>query len=94
MTRKSGMKAWPPLWVNVNEPRDKPRGEIGFLTRVMVRNAITNGFFLKISYEGSEYVGAMYFDDKTFCRQIRRILEAMIGSSIYEIGNLEISYTL
>src|SRR5262245_36332914 len=94
MTRRSGRKAWPPLWVNVDDRNDKPRGEIGVLIRVGVADAISNAIFVRMSYGGSEYVGAMYFDDEIFRREIQRILESMIGSSIYEIGNLDLSYTL
>jgi hypothetical protein len=85
-----------PLWVNVSHPnrRDRPRGEIGVLTQVKVWLAIDNPLFLKISFQGSEYVGAMYFDDVVFCRQIKRILETMIGSSIQEIGDHDLSHTL
>src|SRR5262245_42250494 len=94
MTRRSGRKAWPPLWVNVEDRADKPRGEIGVLTRVWIADAIKNGIFVRMSYEGSEYIGAMYFDDEAFCREIYRILESMIGSSLHEIGNLDLTYTL
>ena len=94
MTRRSGRKAWPPLWVNIDDRSDKPKGEIGVLTRVGVAEAISNGIFVRMSYGGSDYVGAMYFDDEVFCREIYTILESMIGGSLHEIGNLDLTYTL
>jgi hypothetical protein len=39
-------------------------------------------------------MGLLYFDDTVFCEAIYRILRAHIGSSIKEIGNLDLSHTL
>ena len=94
MTRKSGMKTWPPLWVNIQEAKDKPRGEIGTLMRVQVADAIRNALFLTIEHNDREYAGAMYFDDPSFCAEIHRVLEAKIGVSMSAIGNVDLSYTL
>jgi hypothetical protein len=94
MTRKSGMKAWPPIWLNVNDSRDKPKGEIGILTRVLSTNAVSNGLFVWVEHRGFQYVGALYFDDVAFCRAIESVLQSKIGTSIDEIGNVDLSYTL
>ena len=94
MTRKSGMKSWPPLWVNASDKNDKPNGEIGILSRVAKHPNIDNGLFLWIEYQGSAYAGSMYFDDLAFCYIVRRILDSQIGVSIKEIGDLDLSCTL
>ena len=94
MTRRSGMRAWPPLWIRTNVPSDKPRGEIGILLRVLKSEAIDNALFVWVDYGGSTYVGAMNFDDLTFCREIHRVLEFSVGLTIKEIGDLDFSYTL
>jgi len=95
MTRKSGMKNWPPPWTNTNANlNDKPTGEIGTLQRVAKHTSIENGLFVWIEYRGSSYVAAMYFDDLAFCHIMRRILDSHIGMSIQEIGDLDLSFTL
>ena len=94
MTRKSGKRGWPPLWIGTDISRDKPRGEIGILLRVLKHEAIDNGLFVWVDYGGSTYVGAMNFDDLTFCREIHRVLEFSVGLTIKEIGDLDFSYTL
>ena len=95
MTRKSGMKSWPPGWANTTaNSQDKPRGEVGTLQRVAKHPSIENGLFLWVEYRGSTYVGAMYFDDLAFCHIMRRILDSHIGISIKEIGDLDLSFTL
>jgi hypothetical protein len=95
MTRKSGVKTWPPLWINTSkDPRDRPRGEIGILTRVLRNESIENTLFVWVDYEGSTYVGAMNFDDTAFCHELRRVLELSLGLSMQEIGELDFSYTL
>jgi hypothetical protein len=88
------MRAWPPIWLNVNDPCDKHRGEIGILTRVLTTRAISNALFVWVEYDGSKYVGGLYFDDVAFCRTIKSVLESNIARSIREIGDIDLSYTL
>jgi len=95
MTRISGVKSWPPLWVDTRGPAySKPKGEVGHLKRVEQHAAIANGLFLWIEYNGVSYVGMMHFDDLMFCDAIRKALESNLGLSISEIGDLDLSYTL
>jgi len=87
MTRKSGMKSWPPRWTNTTgNSQDKPRGEVGKLPRVAKHPSIENSLFIWNEYRGSIYVAAMYFDDLAFCHIMRRILASHIGLSIKEIA--------
>src|SRR5262245_47707759 len=95
MKRKSGMKSWPPRWLNTSrESNERLEGEVGILQRVLKHESVGNGLFLWIHYDGSSYVGAMYFDDVAFCAEISRILQSQIGVSLQEIGDLDLSYTL
>jgi hypothetical protein len=94
MTRKSGVKSWPPLWVSTTDINDRPRGELGILKRVTTHSAIDNGIFLWIDYEGFTYIGSMYLDDFAFHHMIRDLLDSMIGVSIKEIGDIDLSFTL
>ena len=94
MTRKSGIKSWPPLWVNSDgDPKYRPRGEVGRLQRVSAHSNVESKFTLWMEHHGSTYVGEMYFDDVTFCRMIRKVLESQIGVSIKEIGDLDLPGT-
>ena len=91
MTRVSGAKAWPPLWVHLRGAAfGKPRGEIGTLTKVERHNAIANGLFLWIEDKGEVFIGMMHFDDPLFCDQIHGVLGQNIGRPICEIGNIDL----
>ena len=92
--RRSGMGGWPPFWINTHSPYDKPTGEIETLKRAWMAEAINNAIFLSIEHEGNNYVGAAYFDDATFSRQLNFVLQSQIGVSLKEIGDLDLSHTL
>ena len=95
MRRRSGAKAWPPLWINVRGATyPKPSGEIGFLTRVEEHPAISACLFLWVIHEGETYVGTMNFDDSGFCREIRRVLDKSIGLNLRDIGDIDLSHLL
>ncbi len=51
-------------------------------------------FFLLIEHEGFRYMGALVFDDPPWCRQMQAILESRVGSSVRDIGDMDISFTL
>jgi len=47
MTRKSGLKTWPPNWTTTQRNRDeKPIGEVGTLEDVMMSDLIPNKVFV------------------------------------------------
>ena len=95
MTRISGMKTWPPLWVDTRGPVfKKPRGEVGYLKRIEQHDGIANSLFLWIEHEGQSYIGMMNFDEAAFCNEIRTVLEASLGLGIRDIGDIDLSYTL
>ena len=95
MTRRSGLKTWPPRWTTPNQDKDdKPIGEIGSLEDVVMSELIDNKVFMFIEYQGLRYMGFMFFDDPPFCYEIYRILKRNLGRSIKEIGDIDLSYTL
>ena len=94
MTRKSGMSAWPPLWISTDASRLRPKGEVGILMRASKHESIENALFVWVDHEAHIYIGAMNFDDTAFCREVQRVLEFSIGLTIKEIGDLDFSYTL
>jgi hypothetical protein len=94
MTRKSGVSTWPPRWTTTRlDVNDTAIGEIGTLERTMIHQLLDNKIFLFIHYNGSRYMGLMQFDDRRFCSQIFKILQANVGHSIKDIGDLDLSHT-
>jgi hypothetical protein len=49
---------------------------------------------LLITHKQSHYLGTLLFDDRAFCLQIYQILTNNCGKSIYQIGAIDLSYTL
>jgi hypothetical protein len=91
-----GVSNWPPVWT-LATPRGKQkviRHEIGVLRYIHAYEESSTKCYLIIEYEGQRYIGALLFDDVTFCRQISALLQRYIGHSIQEIGDLDLSSTL
>lgn len=90
-----GIPNWPPVWKSANPRDDKPslHGEIGVLKYVLYQTS-GNACFLMITHEGGGYIGALLFDNGSFCQQIGRILETCTGRRIKEIGDLDLSHVL
>jgi hypothetical protein len=94
MTRKSGVPTWPPKWTTTRlDANDTPTGEIGTLERTLIHQLLDNKIFLFIHYNGFSYMGLMQFDDRRFCSQIFTIMQANVGRSIKDIGDLDLSHT-
>ena len=92
MTRKSGIPSWPPTWTTTRlDANDRPTGEIGTLERAMMHALFDNKIFMFIQYR---YMGSIHLDDRQFCHQIYTILQANVGRSIKEIGDLNLSHML
>lgn len=69
-------------------------GEIGVLAYVHFRRAPAIQCYLVIDYEHDKFVGALLIDNPAFCEQICKLLQASLGRSIREIGDLDLSHTL
>ena len=94
MTRKSGVKSWPPIWISTHPAAgERPTGEVGKLQQALLNNLMNNRIFLFIDYQGFRYMGSMLFDDRTFCSEVYALLNAHVGYSIEEIGDLDVSHT-
>jgi hypothetical protein len=95
MTRKSGVCNWPPIWTTTRpDAYGKCIGEMGVLEQALMHEFIGNKIFLFMHYEGRRYMGLLYFDDAAFCDEVFQILRGRIGSSIKDIGDLDLSHTL
>ena len=93
--RESGFVVWPPVWTKMGvDKRIVLTGEIGYLRQVLTSESSVKILFLLIAHQGSQYMGAMTFDDATFCRQLCELLKSKIGLSIKAIGDLDLSHLL
>jgi hypothetical protein len=86
---------WPPVWTKGIKKRDTKTvvGEVGILRYVHYYRLPAHKCYLVIEYQHEYFVGALIFDDPSFCAQIAEILQQQIGHSIKEIGDLDISHT-
>ena len=90
-----GCRNWPPVWSCTDGRNQHPKGEVGTLKAVFrSETQPPSRFFLLISYEGSEYLGCLLFNDEAFCRQVMELLKAHCNRSIAEIGGLDVFHTL
>ena len=95
LERKSGMKLWPPLWSNAYQAKKYwPDGEIGMLENVSMHELLDRCIFLSIRHDVFHYVGSMYFDDPGSCMMVYKFLESVVGRSIAEIGDSDVSHLL
>lgn len=70
-------------------------GEAGVLKEVK-RSSMggRDRLFLVIEQDGNTYMGCLSFDDGAFCHQVERLLTALDGRPISEIGSINLSSTL
>src|SRR5690242_20853668 len=56
MTRRSGMKSWPPIWSSTRKDKtDWPKGEVGTLREAWLHEGLDTCLFLFIEYHGHRY---------------------------------------
>jgi hypothetical protein len=92
LTRKSGTKDWPPMWTSPRgDENDRLVGEIGTLQQLSIGVLLDTSLFLFIDYQGSRYTGLLCFDDAKSCYAIYTRLSSMMGRSIKEIGDVDLS---
>ena len=75
-----------------NEHSKNPKGEVGTLLNAIISN-LPPYFtcFLVMEHRGTEYIGALLLDDRTFCDDVTKLLKAHRNRSIAEIGSMELS---
>lgn len=91
-----GIPNWPPSWTWRAGPTiRRMRGEVGTLKEV-ARSTIRpmDRIFLIMKLDENEYLGALLFEDASFCRQVYTLLLSYCGRPISEIGDLEMSHLL
>jgi hypothetical protein len=93
MSRR-GIRNWPPVWVSKRGQKDNYlKGEVGVLKAVLPSKIKPEDrCLLLISHQGSEYLGCLLFNDRTFCRHIAGVLHFCRHRSIPEIGSIDVRY--
>jgi hypothetical protein len=91
-----GVPSWPPVWVWIGGKENKhPQGEVGILSNVRLSSiSPCNRCYLRMEYEGSDYMAVVLFDDLSFCSEVFELLSNNLGRSIKEVGDLDVNYTL
>ncbi len=88
-----GMRNWPPTWV-AHYSNENLIGEYGVLTEVISDILRRNRCYLTMEHKNRACMGALLFDDETFCSLVSTILKENIGNSITQLGDLDLSDTL
>ena len=92
---RSGLMLWPPHWSNTYQPKEVwPQDEIGTLERVWMDEVLDTCVFLHMRDDVFRYVGALSFTDQASCMIVFTFLKSVVGRSIAEIGDLDISHLL
>ena len=77
MTRKSGLRTWPPIWTTTHHDKnDEPIGEVGILEDLVTSDHIDNRVFMFMQHQGFRYMDFMSFDDLQFCAEICILLKS------------------
>jgi hypothetical protein len=88
----NGMTLWPPQWWNEYQDKKQwPQGEIGTLEDVWMHELMDRAVFLYVRLNGFQYTGSMYFDDSGSCMAVYNFLKSVVGRSIADIGDFEVS---
>ena len=88
-------RTWPPVWTQKEGSYVKTLfGEIGVLTSVSLSDGPSAQCDLLIDYESQPFSGSLLFDSRDVCGQICTVLQANVGRSIKEIGDLDLALTV
>ena len=97
LIQRHNIPTWPPTWSNLVRGGGSyysVKGEVGILKKVSRNSVVPNLCFIQIEHNGDSYAGALVVDNGVFCEQLVAILQAHVGRTIKEIGDLDLSITL
>ena len=95
LIHRSGLRLWPPQWSNTYQPKEVwPQGEIGTLERVWTDELLDTCVFVHMRNDVFRYIGALWLDDRSSAIMIYSFLKSLVGRSIAEIGDLDLSHLL
>lgn len=86
----AGLNWWPPAWTN--EEKKTLKGELGTLVSAELRPDSPTCIFLRITYEGELFTGALSASDRALCRKLHALIEQHVGKTIKQIGDLEVGF--
>jgi hypothetical protein len=94
------IKDWPPVWSSFYAGNDKlPIGDEGTLKDVTIvkdsrlpPHKTPDFLKLTIEYEGNTFEGSLRSDDPNFVELLCERLKGCIGTSIQEVGNLDLGF--
>ena len=91
LMRHRGTPNGPPVWIQGTiSGVKKVSGEVGVLIYVYAAPE-SHKCYLVIEYDNQNYTSTLLFDDSRFCRQVAHLLRQHVGSSIKDIGDLDVS---
>jgi len=86
---------WPPQWSNPYQPKEAwPHGEIGTLESAFMHELLDRCVFLHMRQAVFQYIGSLYFEDRASCMMMYDFLKSVVGRSIAEIGDSDVSHLL
>ncbi len=89
-----GISNWPPTWTKscgAAGSVDVLQGEVGTLRRVLPsRIEPCARLFLQVGFGGKSYRAILLFNAAAVCRYLTDVLQAYLGRTIKEIGDLEL----
>jgi hypothetical protein len=85
---------WPPQWQAVGASNCSVQGELGILQDASMHRLITNKICVTMAHLSYRYIAVLAFDDEMFTKQLYPVLLKHVGSSLREIGDLDLSHLL
>lgn len=86
----NGLNWWPPTWTN--EENKTLNGELGTLASAEIRPDSPTFIFLRITYEGQVFTGALPGSNRALCKKLHALIEQHLGETIKQIGDLEVGF--
>ena len=83
--------SWPPPWMWIGmKKRRYPQGEVGVLKKLSAV-PVRKRCFLTIECDNESYMGCLFVSDASFCQQLFTVLQQHLGSTIEQIGGLDVT---
>jgi len=76
------------------KPYKRLTGEVGTFTGSVCYEHAPTRLFVKMEFAHEPYMGCLVLQDNIFCYQLHELLKKHVGSTIKEIGDLDLSQTL
>ena len=81
------------MWVRADLRQPPLEEEAGVLSELRLHDLGSCHIFLGMQYEGSRYLGYLWFDDQSFCLEIYNLLKTCVEWAIKDIGDMDLGKT-